>query len=187
MSLAALINDPFELLLELERRAKASIARQQGAETLDDAWTGIAFRVGKERFVAPRSDVREVLPLPEQLTRVPGAKPWLRGVANVRGQLLTVVDLLGFLGGGRTAVDRNTRVLHLASRELPTSVVVSEVLGFRRFAPAEFASELPDMELRCDRYLTGRYRHGTETWPLFSFARLVEDEQFQNAGDKAAA
>jgi len=187
LSLASLISDPFELLLELERRARAGIAQQHGAQAGEDAWTGIAFRVGRERFIAPRADVREVLPVPEQLTRVPGSKAWLKGIANVRGQLITIVDLLGFLGGGRVQFDRNTRVLHLASRDLPTAVVVDEVLGFRRFAQEEFSREVPDAQLRCERYLTGHFHRGEEVWPVFSLVALVEDEQFLNAGERVVA
>jgi twitching motility protein PilI len=162
------------------------MARQQGAEAVDDAWTGIAFRLGGETFLAPRADVREVLPVPEQLTRVPGSKAWLKGVANVRGQLLTVVDLLAFLGGGRTQIDRHTRVLHMATRDLPSAVMVSQVIGFRRFPPEAYEAAAPDTALRCERYLAGRYHSGSDTWPVFSFARLVDDEQFQHAGEQAA-
>ena len=187
MSLQDLIAEPFELLLELERRAKAAIAAGQHAQSDADAWTGIAFRLGDEEFVAARTDVREILPMPEQLTRVPGAKPWLRGIANVRGQLLTIVDLKGFLGGGRTTVGRRTRALHLTSRDQPTAVVVDEVLGFRRFAENEWRDEPPVTSIRCDRYLVGAYHRGAESWPLFSLGRLVEDEQFRNAGEKVVA
>ncbi len=187
MSLAGLIDDPFELLLEMERRAKASVVRQQGTDAADEVWIGIGFRLGSENFVAARSDVREVLPVPEHITRVPGAKTWLRGVANVRGQLITIVDLRSFLGGGRCHPDRHTRVLHLASRELPTAVIVDEVLGFRRFPPTGFDRELPDTALRTDRYLSGRFQHGGEVWPLFGFSRLLDDELFQRAGEKAVA
>ena len=87
MSLETLVEQPFELLLELERRAKAAIAARDGADTSSEEWVGIGFRLGAERFVAPRGDVREILPLPESVTRVPGAKSWLRGIANIRGQL----------------------------------------------------------------------------------------------------
>ena len=97
-----------------------------------EEWVGIAFRIGGESFVTSRSDVREVMPLPDLLTRVPGAKPWLRGVTNVRGELLTVVDLRGFLGAGGIAPDRHGRVLVMASRDVPTGVLVDQVFGFRR-------------------------------------------------------
>ena len=38
---------------------------------------------------------------PAAVTRVPGAKGWMRGLSNVRGQLLPVIDLRAFLGVGR--------------------------------------------------------------------------------------
>jgi twitching motility protein PilI len=185
MSLQELVAEPFELLLELERRAKAAIASQRGTKTATEEWIGIGFRLGAENFVAARADVREILPVPDQITRVPGAKTWLRGIANVRGQLLTVVDLKAFLGAGRTQADRQTRVLHLASRDLSTAVMVDEVLGFRRFGSDEFRSEAPATVIRCESYLSGGYRRGSESWPLFNLPLLLEDDLFLNAGDRA--
>ena len=116
MSLKDLIGRPYDLLVELERRAKAAIAGRQGDDAAADDWVGIGFRLGTEQFVAGRGEVREVLPVPEQITRIPGAKPWLRGIANVRGQLLTVADLRSFLGAGRAQLDRHARILLVASR-----------------------------------------------------------------------
>jgi twitching motility protein PilI len=185
LSLETLVEQPFELLLELERRAKAAIAARDGADTSSEEWVGIGFRLGAERFVAPRGDVREILPLPESVTRVPGAKSWLRGIANIRGQLITVVDLRSFLGAGRSQPDRRARVLLAASREVPTALVVDEVLGFRRFGEDEFSEEPPATVIRCEHYINGSYRRGTEVWPRFSFSKLLEDEHFLNAGETA--
>lgn len=185
MNLASLVNEPFELLLEIERRAKAAVAAREGGGPVAEEWIGIGFRLGNERFVAPRADVREVLPLPEHMTRVPGAKPWLRGIANVRGQLLTVVDLKSFLGAGRTQTDRQARILLIASRDVPTAVVVDEVLGFRRFRVDERTDAVATTEIRSERYISGGFRRGSESWPLFSLRGLLEDEQFLNAGEKA--
>ena len=42
------------------------------------------------------------------LTRVPGAKTWVKGIANVRGQLLPVLDLRQYLAVGRHAEPRAT-------------------------------------------------------------------------------
>jgi hypothetical protein len=56
-------------------------------------WVGVALKMAGELFLVAREETREVLGVPAPLTRVPGAKPWLRGLANVRGQLLPVLDL----------------------------------------------------------------------------------------------
>ena len=187
MSLEALIQQPFDLLVEMERRAREAIAAREGAGASVEEWVGIGFRLGAENFVAPRGDVREIIPVPELLARVPGAKPWLRGIANVRGQLLTVVDLKVFLGGCAAAADRRARLLVLASRDVPTGLIVDEVLGFRRFTEEEYRAETPPTVARCEHYLTGGYRRGSETWPRFSLLKLLEDETFLNAGEAISA
>ena len=142
MNLQALAEQPFELLVELERLARVAIAAREGTPAAADEWVGIGFRLGAERFVTSRADVREILPIPDQVTRVPGAKPWLRGIANLRGQLLTVVDLKSFLGAGAPTGDRQARVLVVASREVPTGLIVDEVIGFRRFGSADYHDEV---------------------------------------------
>lgn len=182
LNLQELKDQPFELLLELERRAREAISGAQGARASTEDWVGIGFRIAAEHFVTGRSDVREVLPLPEQITRVPGSKPWLRGVANVRGQLLTVVDLKAFLGGGRTPLDRRGRILMPNSREVPTGLIVDEVLGFRRFSTEEYRVDPPATIVRCEHYLEGAYRRGSESWPRFSLQKLLDDEHFLAAG-----
>lgn len=182
MSLQSLIGQPFKLLLAIEQRARDAVARRQGSSEAVEEWIGVAFRLGSERFVTSRADVREVLPAPDQLTRVPGSKPWLRGIANVRGQLLTIVDLKAFLGAGPMHADRKSRLLMLASREVPTAIVVDEVLGFRRFAQAEFNEVSPVTDIRCEHYLAGSFRRDSESYPLFDMQRLLKDPSFLHAG-----
>jgi twitching motility protein PilI len=186
-SLQALAGRPFELLLEMERRARAAIAAREGAPAAADEWVGIGFRLAAERFVTGRGDVREVLPIPEHITRVPGAKPWLRGIANLRGQLLTIVDLRSFLGAGGASSDRQVRILVVASRDVPTGLIVDEVVGFRRFGSDDYSDNAPAGVIRCEHYLEGCYRRGSEVWPRFSLPKLLEDEQFLTAGETAKA
>ena len=112
---------------------------------------------------------------------MPGAKPWVQGLANARGHLLPIIDLKVFLGAGAKSVTRESRVLVTNSRELLVGLVVDEVLGFRRFLGHEFQSEAPQMVTRCERYIEGAYERGNELWPVFSMNRLLGSEEFQNA------
>jgi len=57
----------------------------------------LTFRMGDERFGLPAERVCEILPVPK-VTRVPGAPSSLRGVANLRGRLLVIVDTACLLG-----------------------------------------------------------------------------------------
>ena len=68
--LEALVEQPFELLKELERRSRLVFAGGQGSEAQPEEWVGIGFRLGSEQFVANRNQVREILMLPDVVERV---------------------------------------------------------------------------------------------------------------------
>jgi twitching motility protein PilI len=122
-----------------------------------------------------------VLGFPAVITRIPGAKSWVKGLANVRGSLMPMLDLRQFLGSGATTPGRNTRVIVVHHREIPAGLIVDEVLGFRRFAESEFNAEAPPTVIRCDPYLAGAFRRGGEVWPVLSLKSLVESPSFLQA------
>lgn len=172
---------PFDLLVALDRRGRASAATPGEEATADREWVGVAWRMAGESYLVAREETREVLPFPNQLTRVPGAKPWVRGLANVRGSLLPVIDLRQFLGSGATPVTRNTRVLVVNHREVPAGLMVDEVQGFRRFSDGEFSADAPSTLVQCERFMAGAFRRGSETWPVLGLRLLVENPEFLDA------
>ena len=179
--LRSLRERPFELLREIDRRARAAAQGQPESIAAGAEWVGIAFRLGGEAFLLAREETREVLSYPASVTRVPGARPWIRGLSNVRGQLLPVIDLRAFLSAGATSITRSSRVRLASHREIHAGLVVDEVRGFRRFYESEFSADLPPTLLRCERYLAGAFRRGAEVWPVFSVRALLESPQFMQA------
>jgi twitching motility protein PilI len=180
VELASLVKQPFELLREIERRNAQAQSGATGSD-LPSEWVGVGFRIGEEQFVATRDQVREVLMLPESMSRVPGSKRWMLGIANLRGHLLPLIDVKLLLGSGRTTLRRGTRVISVNHREVPAGLVVDEVLGFRRFMDHEHSDESPKTIVRCDRFLAGGYRRNEELWPIFNLFDLVESNLFLQA------
>jgi purine-binding chemotaxis protein CheW len=70
----------------------------------------MTFKLGDELFAINVSQVREVLEV-LQITRVPTAPAYMRGVVNVRGQAIPVVDLRSRFGLPSVADTLNTRVI----------------------------------------------------------------------------
>lgn len=70
----------------------------------------ITFKLGDELFAIDVARVREVLDLSE-ITRVPTSPPYMRGVVNVRGSAIPVVDLRLKFGLPETADTVNTRIV----------------------------------------------------------------------------
>ncbi|KIH77219.1 CheW protein [Geoalkalibacter ferrihydriticus] len=75
--------------------------------TSDDDEQVVVFRLGKEEFGVPIDSVQEIVRVPEELTHVPKAPPFVEGVINLRGSVLPVIDLRRRLG--MPAVERSDR------------------------------------------------------------------------------
>ena len=180
-SLRSLRDRPFELLKELEKRSRTVTTANAPEASAGPEWVGVACRMGGETFLIAREETREVLGYPTVITRIPGAKSWVKGLANVRGHLLAVIDLRQFLGGSPTVLTRNTRILVVNHRDIPAGLVVDEVLGFRRFAENEFSGDAPQTLAQCDRYLAGAFRRAGEQWPVLSLRQMLESASFTEA------
>ncbi len=176
IELRSLRDRPFELLKELERRSRGTQGGEQVATGTGD-WVGVAVRTGTELVLVPREEVREVLEHPAA-TRVPGACNWIRGITNVRGRLIPVVDMLAFSGNGETSQGRSSRLIVVNHPDIPAGILVDEVMGFRRFAASEFETQPADTPGELDEYLLGHCRRGQEVWPVLSLVRLVESARF---------
>ncbi len=83
VSLKSLRDRPFELLAELERRGRAVSAQQGNEGTAGREWVGVALRMAGELFLAAREETREVLSVPNSITRVPGRQGGGYGVSRM--------------------------------------------------------------------------------------------------------
>jgi purine-binding chemotaxis protein CheW len=64
----------------------------RGAATLGDEEQFVVFRLANEEYGAPIDSVQEIVRVPEELTRLPKAPIFIKGVVNLRGSVLPVVD-----------------------------------------------------------------------------------------------
>jgi twitching motility protein PilI len=168
------------LLGDLERRSRERAKGLPQQELIQTFWEGVMFYIGDNRFVAPLSSVKEILNYPSVLTPVPGAKPWMLGVANVRGTLIPVIDLQLFLIGRKTRRGRRSRVLVFDMGDGYTSVLVGEMVGMRDFAK-ETAREMQTSNSTFEKYVKYEFDQDGMTWPVFSLSALADDPAFQIA------
>jgi twitching motility protein PilI len=180
-SLRSLTGRPYDLLAALERRGRNASSQPAGEAAQGEEWVGVALRLAGDMYLVARDETREILPVPATMTRVPGAKQWIKGLANIRGQLLPIVDLRQFLGEGVTSLTRNTRVVVANHREIPAGLMFDEVLGFRRFADNEFRSQAPPTVARCEHYLAGCFQRAHEQWPVLALRQVLESAAFADA------
>jgi twitching motility protein PilI len=94
----------------------------------------LGVQVGTHRLLIDLADAGEILAVPD-VTPVPLTKEWYRGLANVRGNLLGVVDLSLFAGASATPLDKESRLLAFSGElRFSTGILVSRMLGLRSAA-----------------------------------------------------
>jgi twitching motility protein PilI len=126
------------------------------------------------------SNVKEILDLPE-VTTVPGVRSWVVGVANVRGSLLPIMDMKGYLLGDNIKQRHKGRVIVIDYRGFDTGLVVEEIFGMRHFRDADITREAPAVHESISPYIEHVYRETEEYWPVFDFDRLARDKRFAYA------
>ena len=153
------------------RRAATALPRKEIKQ--GTVWSGIAFRLGACRMIAPLADVVEILTYPE-LSYVPNTCYWVRGIANVRGNLLPVADLNAYLYGSMTQVTFRTRVLVVDCEGIYSGIVVDDVMGLRYLREEAFVAGIPDMDEPLRPYVSGGCQVDDEVWGIFNLFSLVE-------------
>jgi len=176
---------PFELLIEYEQRSLAHVVGLPEQLDAPGLWRGVGFRIGHKRLASGFDEVVEIMPMP-QVTPVPGAQPWMLGVANIRGNLLPIVDLKQFLEGERTVLHEGQRVLVVRQPGGDVAVTIDELYGQRSFndeqqIPVDLLSESALAEGRYAHFVDRAYRLAEDAWGIFSLERLARTPEFRQA------
>ena len=138
---------------------------------------GIGFSLDGVSLVARMDEVSEILAPPETI-RVPGVRQWIKGLANVRGSLMPVIDLKRFLLGRGAAPAKDSRVLIINKAGLDAALLVDQVHGMRRFKQDELQDKVTVELGHLQDYLTGQFDSKGQLWNVFSMEKLVADEKF---------
>lgn len=172
--------DPFWILGDYERRSLEHVAGLPEQLDAPGLWRGVGYRIGQARLASGFDEVVEILPLP-QVTPVPGAQPWMLGVANVRGNLLPIVDLKQFLEGERTVLHEGQRVLIVRQPGGDVAVTIDELFGQRSFVEEQLIDREPLAQGRYAHFIDRAYRLADVSWGIFSLDRLARTPEFRQA------
>ena len=164
--------------------AKTSLRDYQRelAERLKSAGAGrsaskLGLQVGGEAWLVNLAEAGEVVPVPA-ITPVPLTRPWFRGIANIRGNLYSVVDFPAFLGRKPVAPDEQSRLLLVSERfRLGAALLVERSLGLRNPVQLRHQEGEPAPWARA-RYADTEGRQ----WNELDLPRLVQHPDFLAVG-----
>jgi len=169
----------FQLLLDIDQRCRSLAAGLPLQQTRQQGWSGIGFRMGEQHYVAPMGEVDEILHEP-RYSVLPGVKPWVRGIANLRGRLLPIIDLSAFFGHELSPLRKQRRVLVIDHPQVFAGLLVDEVLGMQHFSERSLMPEPSgDSEPNITPYVQGLFLR-EQAWRVFSPRALVQSPGFMD-------
>lgn len=173
---------PFDILLQLDQRVRERAPTVAVNAQLSEIRGRLALRLGAWNLLFSMDDVAEIIPVP-RITRVPGVKRWLLGIANLRGKVISVSDLRDFLTGRPTAQLPSSQIVVVRSGEWDYGLLVDEVVGMRHFGPQHRLPALDSVDENLRVYVTEAFLHDNQHWLVFNISTLLADPRFANAAN----
>jgi purine-binding chemotaxis protein CheW len=145
---------PEEVKQILKLRAQALAREPKGAQAPEDSIEVIEFVLAYEKYAVESSFVREVHPL-KDLTPVPCTPGYVRGIVNVRGQVLSIVDVKRFFDLPEKGLPDLNKVIILRSDSMEFGILADLIVGTRIVSMDELQASLPTLTGIRGEYLKG--------------------------------
>ena len=156
----------------LKARARA-LAREPAKDEADDDYIEVVeFMLAYEQYAVETRHVREIHPL-EHLTPLPCTPAFVLGIVNVRGEILSVIDLRKFFDLPEKGLTDLNKVIVLESGPMVFGILADAVIGAKRIRLAGIQPSLPTLTGVREAYLKGVT---SERTVILDAEKLLADE-----------
>lgn len=138
----------------LRERAKALALEPDKKEAAQQRIEVLEFLLAYEKYGIESSYVREVYPLKE-LTPLPGTPPFVVGIINVRGQIVSVIDIKKFFDLPEKGLTDLNKVIILRNEEMEFGILADLILGVSSVSLSDMQPTLPTLTGIREEYLKG--------------------------------
>jgi purine-binding chemotaxis protein CheW len=156
----------------LKARAR-QLARSAAVEEAGASIDVLVFRLGAETYAVEPQHVARVHAL-EHLTPLPGLPAFVLGIARVRGEMISVLDLRRLFELPEQGLGQLNRLIVLQSAHMRFGVLADAIEGMRRLPRGGLLASLPTLKGVRARYLLGV---SEERIVVLDAARLLADER----------
>lgn len=144
----------------------------------------VGFQVGRETYGVPITSLHEIVRVPE-ITAVPDAPDYLEGVINLRGKIVSVMDLRKRFGEKQAALKKQNRILVVEHGGRLAGLIVdsaSEVLKIPADAVEPPPTVFQEGGLNC---VTGLGKVGGRLVVLLDMSKLLAPASLQSSVEAA--
>lgn len=146
----------------------------------------VGFRVGRETFGVPIKLVHEIVRVPE-ITAVPEAPEYIEGVINLRGKIVSVIDLRKRFGEKEITSDRRNRVIVVEMDKKLVGLIVDAASEVLKVPEAEIENPPNVFEEGDLNYVTGVGKLKGRLIILIDLTKVLQRGELKRIGDLAEA
>ena len=167
------------------RRPRLREFQPQLVERMQAATNGVASQarqlgvmIGQSRWLLNLQEAGEIVSV-GTIAKVPLTQDWFLGLTNIRGNLISVVDLAHFSGMPPTPIDKESRIVAFApALGFNCGLLVSRVMGLRNVAEMTSQSGGADIAWAAQRYVD----RDAHVWTELNLSFIVQDPRFLHVG-----
>ncbi|MBL4583056.1 MAG: chemotaxis protein CheW [Pseudomonadales bacterium] len=168
---------PFDILYEYQTRCLKNAKNHPIVNEPRAEWSGLGYELGNHNIITPLNEVSEYLNIPN-FTRIPRVKNWLTGVTNVRGRLIPILDLNGFLGFEHKTAQSKKRLLVVENSELVCGFAVDSVFGLQTFFADSLHKGAPTDHEKLRPFISGYFEKSGQIWFVLNLKKVLEHDDF---------
>ena len=147
----------------------------------------VTFELSGEEFGVDIMQVSEVIPVPK-ITRIPQAPECVKGLINLRGKILVVIDLNKRLGFQSKDTDSLSRILIVEVKDTVTGMLVNSVKEVMHLplSSIEPPPEIIKSKINSE-YLTGVGKVGDRLLIILNLAKVLGEEEIEELNELSSA
>jgi purine-binding chemotaxis protein CheW len=146
----------------------------------------VGFRIGRETFGIPINLVHEIVRVPE-ITSVPDAPDFIEGVINLRGKIISIVDLRKRFGEKQITAGKKNRILVVEVEGRMVGLIVDAASEVLKLSSEEIEPP-PNTFVEGDlNYVTGLGKLRDRLIILIELNKILQKGELRRIGDAAAA
>jgi purine-binding chemotaxis protein CheW len=146
----------------------------------------VGFQVGRETYGVPITSLHEIVRVPE-ITAVPDAPDYMEGVINLRGKIVSVIDLRKRLGEKKISTHRRNRILVIEHKGRLSGLIVDAASEVLKIPAADVETSPTSFDEGRSNCVTGLGKYKGRLIVLLDMSRLLDFGKAQLPQPQATA
>jgi len=136
------------------RERAAVLARWEEKSTVEDGIEMVEFLLAREHYALESAYVREVYPL-KDFTPLPGVPAFVLGLLNVRGRIISIIDLKKFFDMPDRGISDLNKVIIVHDQKMEFGILADAIIGVRTVSASDLTRPLPTLSGIREEFLRG--------------------------------